>query len=320
MFWLVLDMTCPAGIGRYATLNRRHTASARLTAPVMVIGYTRAMPVVLLALLATLLIAALFVPAQLRRRRRARHFNTVLPDGWAALLEAQVPLYRSLPGALRAQLHGHMQILLREKQFIGCNGLVVTDEMRATISAQASLLLLNRNTDYFADFTSILIYPESFVVPVIHRDGALETHDEELRSGESWQRGPVVLSWTDIVHGTTLAGDGHNVVLHEFAHKLDEENGEMDGVPALSSDASQRVWIDVLGREFDLLRLRARNVTDGVLDEYGARSPAEFFAVATEAFFERGAALSAHHARLYETLRSFYQVDPASWPQLAAST
>ncbi len=284
----------------------------------MPIGYTRAMPVVALAILATLLIAALFMPTGLRRRRRARWFDTHLPAGWTALLESRVPLYRKLPAGLRAQLHGHMQILLKEKQFIGCNGLVVSDEMRATIAAQACLLLLNRKTDYFGDFTSILVYPESFVVPVVRRDGALETHDEELRSGESWQRGPVVLSWTDIVHGTTLAGDGHNVVLHEFAHKLDEENGEMDGVPALADDAVQRAWIDILGREFDLLRLRARNVSDGVLDDYGASSPAEFFAVATEAFFERGPALSARHARLYETLRGYYQVDPASWRPLAS--
>ena len=292
---------------------------AALATPAMAIGYTHVMPVVALVLIASLLIAALFVPALLRQRRRARWFSTALPASWAALLTTRVPLYRGLPGGLRAQLHGHMQIFVREKRFIGCNGLEVDDEMRATIAAQACLLLLNRKTDYFADFTSILVYPESFVVPVVHRDGALETHDEELRSGESWQRGPVVLSWTDIVHGTTLAGDGHNVVLHEFAHKLDEENGAMDGVPALRDDASQRAWIDILGREFDLLRLRARHVTDGVLDDYGASSPAEFFAVATEAFFARGAALSAHHARLYETLRAYYQVDPASWPQLAGT-
>ena len=285
----------------------------------MTIGYTRVMPLIVLAIVSIALIAALFVPARLREWRRARWFNTVLPAAWMNLLEARVPLYRMLPGGLRAQLHGHMRILLEEKKFIGCNGLEVSDEMRVVVAAQAALLLLNRKTDYFPDFTSILIYPESFVVPVVHRDGALETHDEELRSGESWQRGPVVLSWTDIVHGTTLAGDGHNVVLHEFAHKLDEENGTMDGVPALRDDASQAHSIDVLGREFDLLRLRARHVRDGVLDAYGASSPAEFFAVATEAFFERGPALSAQHARLYETLRSYYQVDPASWSQPAES-
>ncbi len=275
------------------------------------------MPIIVLAIISVALIAALFVPARLRERRRARWFNTALPAAWTSLLHAHVPLYRLLPVGLRAQLHGHLRILLAEKKFIGCNGLEVSDDMRVVVAAQAALLLLNRKTDYFPDFTSILIYPESFVVPVVHRDGALETHEEQLRSGESWQRGPVVLSWMDIVHGTTLAGDGHNVVLHEFAHKLDEENGAMDGVPALRDEASQAHWIDVLGREFDLLRLRARHVSDGVLDAYGASSPAEFFAVATEAFFERGPDLSAHHARLYETLRDYYQVDPASWPQPA---
>ncbi|MBK6659942.1 MAG: zinc-dependent peptidase [Proteobacteria bacterium] len=271
------------------------------------------MPAIVLAMIVVALIAALFVPAALRRRRRARHFDVKLPAEWTRLLDSNVPLYRQLPPGLRAQLHGHMQVLLREKQFIGCNGLAISDAMRVTIAAQACLLLLNRETDYFGGFSSILVYPESFFVPVVHRDGALETHEEQLRSGESWQRGPVVLSWTDVVHGTTLAGDGHNVVLHEFAHKLDEENGEMDGVPALPDADTQRAWIDVLGREFDLLRLRARNVTDGVLDDYGATSAAEFFAVATEAFFERGAAMSAAHPRLYETLRAYYQVDPASW-------
>lgn len=308
--------------GRYATLNRRLAASGDdgrhvRALPDAVFGYTRAMPVIVLVIVAAALIAALFVPAMLRRRRRMRNFDIRLPPAWSSLLTACVPLYRQLPPGLRAQLHGHMQILLSEKQFIGCNGLAVDDEMRLTIAAQASLLLLNRETDYFPDFTSVLIYPESFVVPVVHRDGTLETHDEEVRSGESWERGPVVLSWTDIVHGTTLAGDGHNVVLHEFAHKLDEENGAMDGVPALPDAARQRDWIDVMEREFNLLRLRARNITDGVLDDYGAHSPAEFFAVATEAFFERGAAMSAQHPRLYETLRAYYQVDPANWMQSA---
>ena len=271
------------------------------------------MPMLVLAALAALLVAALFLPQRLRRQRRARCFRRPVPLEWPAMLERLVPLYRHLPVPLRSQLHGHMQVFLAEKRYIGCNGLVVDATMRHCIAAQACMLLLNRDTDYFADFTSILVYPESFVVPVVRRDGALETHDEELRSGESWQRGPVVLSWADIQHGMANAGDGHNVVLHEFAHKLDEENGALDGVPALADAETQRAWMDVLGREYDLLRLRARNATNGVLDDYGATSPAEFFAVTTEAFFERGRELSARHPRLYETLRGYFQLDPASW-------
>ena len=276
------------------------------------------MPMLVLAALTALLLAALFLPQRLRHQRRARCFRRPAPPAWPAMLERLVPLYRNLPVPLRTQLHGHMQVFLAEKRYIGCNGLVVDATMRHCIAAQACMLLLNRDSDYFADFTSILVYPESFVVPVIRRDGALETHDEELRSGESWQRGPVVLSWADIRHGMANAGDGHNVVLHEFAHKLDEENGALDGVPALADAETQRVWMDVLGREYHLLRLRARNATDGVLDEYGATSPAEFFAVTTEAFFERGHELSARHPRLYETLRGYFQLDPASWAVNAA--
>ena len=266
-----------------------------------------------LAALLVLLAAAVFLPQRLRRRRRARLFQHPLPLEWRALLDTAVPLYHALPTPLREQLHGHMQGFLAEKRFVGCNGLQVDTPMRLTIAAQACLLLLNRESDYFPGFTSVLLYPESFVVPVVKRDGALETRDTEVRSGESWQRGPVILSWADICGGTTLAGDGHNVVLHEFAHKLDEENGAMDGVPALANDLAQSAWIEVLGREYELLRLRARNATDIVLDDYGATSPAEFFAVATEAFFERGRDLSARHARLYETLRGYFQLDPASW-------
>ena len=271
------------------------------------------MPLLVIATLIILLLAALLLPQRLRQKQRARQFRRAVPLEWPTMLERLVPLYRNLPFPLRTQLHGHMQVFLAEKRFIGCNGLTVDATMRHCIAAQACLLLLNRDTDYFADFTSILIYPDTFVVPVVTRDGPLETHDEELRSGESWQRGPIVLSWADIAHDMARAGDGHNVVLHEFAHKLDEENGALDGVPALTDDATQKAWMDILGREYDLLRLRARNVTDTVLDDYGATSPAEFFAVATEAFFERGRELSARHPRLYETLRGYFQTDPASW-------
>lgn len=285
-----------------------------LASPPRGLGYTaRTMPMLILALAVTLVLAALLLPAPLRRRRRARRFAAPPPADWPARLAAQVPLYRALPAGLRAELHGHMQVFLAEKRFVGCDGLEVHEDMRLSIAAQACLLLLNRPGDYFPGFTSILVYPQSFVVPVVSRDGVLETHEDELRSGESWQRGPVVLSWEDILHGTTLAGDGYNVVLHEFAHKLDEENGALDGVPALRDDAEQAAWIDVLSREFDLLRLRARNAEDVVLDAYGGHSPAEFFAVATEAFFERGAALAARHPRLYQALLGYYQVDPATW-------
>lgn len=261
-----------------------------------------------------LLVIAMWATAPRRRQgRRRRWFATPPPSAWAPLLEREVPLYQRLPAGLRTQLHGHLQVFLREKKFVGCNGLAPDERMRVIIAAQACLLLLNRHGDYFPGFTSVLIYPESFVVPVVRRDGALETRDHEVRSGESWQRGPVVLSWQDIQQGLLARGGGRNVVLHEFAHKLDEENGAVDGVPALRDATTQAAWIEQLGREYDLLRLRARNVEDDVIDRYGATSPAEFFAVATEVFFERPQALAARHPRLYEVLRDYFQVDPGLW-------
>ena len=271
------------------------------------------MPLLVLTGLVALLLSAWLLRPHWQRRRRRAWFATPLPAVALATLEHQVPLYRRLPDALRAQLHGHLQIFLREKKFVGCNELVIDDRMRITIAAQASLLLLNRITDYFPGFTSVLVYPESFVVPTVRRDGALETRAQEVRSGESWHHGPVVLSWADIQHGVASADTGHNVVLHEFAHKLDEENGLVDGVPALADPAAQTEWIDVLGREYDLLRLRAQHAEEVVLDAYGATSPAEFFAVATEVFFERPRALAARHPRLYATLLSYFKVDPARW-------
>ena len=267
----------------------------------------------LLGLMVVLLLALCFLPRPLRRRRRRALRDALTQPGWEAALQRQVPLYRTLPAALRPELHGHMRVFLREKTFVGCNGLVVDDNMRLVIAAQACLLLLGRATDYFPGFTTILVYPETFVVPVVHRDGVVETRAEEIRLGESWERGPVVLSWGDIERALSKAEDCSNVVLHEFAHKLDEENGLVDGVPALADTSTAAAWSDVLGREYDLLRLRARNFDDDVLDGYGATSPAEFFAVATEAFFEQPRALAASHTRLYEVLRGYYRVDPAGW-------
>jgi Mlc titration factor MtfA (ptsG expression regulator) len=265
------------------------------------------------AALGLAVVTGLLIAPRLRRARRARRFALPLAADMRVLLEHHVPLYRRLPLALRAQLHGHLQVFLSEKRFVGCNGLAIDLRMQIVIAAQACLLILNRATDYFPGFTSILVYPESFVVPLVEHDGTLETRRAEIRSGEAWERGPVILSWDDIVHGTSVVGDGYNVVLHEFAHKLDEENGAVDGMPALASAALRERWADVMEREYELLRLRARNVEDVVLDDYGATAPAEFFAVSTEAFFENSRALAARHPRLYEVLRDYYQIDPANW-------
>jgi MtfA peptidase len=228
-----------------------------------------------------------------------------------------VPIYRRLPRELREQLHGHINVFLGEKEFEGCGGLTLTDEIRVTIAAQACVLLLNRETDYFPGFRTVLVYPETYVAPGTHIDGPIETHGEDIRAGESWHRGPVVLSWGDVMRGTSAHGAAHNVVLHEFAHKLDEENEHSDGLPVLPDSAQQKTWAEVLGREYHALQAAAEKGGDSVLDHYGATSPAEFFAVATETFFETPVALKGKHALLYEELKKFYNVDPFRWQREA---
>ena len=252
----------------------------------------------------------------LHRRRAARRralLHAPFPDEWVGTLKRDVHLYRRLPDDLRDHLHGRINVFLDEKAFHGCRGLAITNDIRLTIAAQACLLILNRETTFFPGFTTILVYPDTFVVPVAAHDGPLETHEIQAREGESWHRGPVVLSWADVVHDAADRHDGCNVVLHEFAHKLDEQNDVMDGLPILDTDSHYRSWAEVLRREYGLLRADVERDDEGVLDEYGATSPAEFFAVATETFFEMPGELEREHPLLYGELRKFYRVDPRDW-------
>ncbi len=264
----------------------------------------------------TLVIGVLCAWVLLRERRAARRkrlFAAPFPHGWLHILERNVRLYRILPDDLRRELRGQINVFLDAKVFEGCQGLTVTDEIRVTIAGHACLLLLSRATDYFPGFTTVLVYPDTFVVPTSHRDGMLETRDLQPRLGESWHRGPVILSWGDVMRDATEHRDGCNVVLHEFAHKLDEENDVMDGLPVLDSDSHYASWTDVLRKEYSLLQEDAKRGVPQVLDEYGAASPSEFFAVATEAFFETPVELEDEHPKLYAELNKFYKVDPGRW-------
>ena len=243
------------------------------------------------------------------RRNSAR--DAPFPDAWQDILERNVSLYRRLPQPLREQLHGHIHAFLHSKSFHGCDGFEITDEVRVTVAAQACVLLLNRETDYFSGFTSILVYPDAYVARAVEHDGLIAEVTEHVRAGESWQRGPVVLSWSDVLHGGRRADDAFNVVIHEFAHKLDEENASSAGLPLLEEPSHYKAWADVFRNEF--ASMHDSRGGSGVLDEYGADSPAEFFAVATETFFERPHALRHEHAELYETLMRYYKVDPSAW-------
>ncbi len=271
-------------------------------------------PLILLGVLISAAVAW-FGWRQLRRSRRKRAFKRRFPRRWVEILERNVPIYRLMPAPLRAQLHGHVHVFLDEKVFIGCGGLVMSDEIRLTIAAQACLLLLNRITDYYPGFTTILVYPDTYLAREVVRDGMLESVEEQARSGESWHRGPVVLSWEDVLRRADDGHAGENVVLHEFAHKLDEENERLDGLPLLADRSQYAPWSEVFNREFESLKRSVERGESTLLDDYGAESPTEFFAVVTETFFERPRELSAGHPQLYEQLRRFFNLDPASWSE-----
>lgn len=249
---------------------------------------------------------------RMKRKKRQRIRSQPFPPAWLEILERNVAYYHRLSPADQAELRGHIQVFLAEKQFEGCGGQEIDDEVRVTVAAQACILLLHRETDYYPMLQSVLVYPHSYVSKATRRlPGGVVVEDVQGRLGESWYRGPVVLSWDDIRRSAHDHNDGHNVVFHEFAHQLDSESGANEGAPRLPRRSMVIAWARVMGAEYqhlidDILR---HHQTD--LDAYGATNPAEFFAVVTEAFFENPHQLKAHHPALYEQLALFYRQDPA---------
>jgi Mlc titration factor MtfA (ptsG expression regulator) len=244
-----------------------------------------------------------------RTLRRRRLLAQPFPAEWLQTLE-RLPFYRQLPPACQERLRRDLRIVIAERQWEGCNGVVVTDEMRVVIAATACLLLLGLEHDHYANVSSILIYPSSW-----HRAGGIDATGESAPDrrvlGEAWRHGPVVLAWDASRHGSFRADDGRNLVLHEFAHKLDLVDGYADGRPPLRARGDAAPWRTTMQREFEALTKAADRGTRTLLDHYGATDPAEFFAVATECFFERGPALEQRHPSLYAELRRFYGQDPA---------
>ncbi|MGK2962883.1 MAG: zinc-dependent peptidase [Gemmatimonadaceae bacterium] len=251
-----------------------------------------------------------------KRRRRARLRSEPFPQIWKAIIERNVPLFARLSPEDRAELLGHVQVFIAEKYFEGCGGLELTDEIRVTIAAQACVLLLHRDTDYYPRVTSILVYPSTYVAQEDRAiGGGIWEEGGEARLGHTHERmGVMVLAWDAALHGSRIWDDGPNVVLHEFAHQLDFENSSTDGTPALDSPQQYISWARVLGAEYEELRKVESSGGGSFLDAYGAKNPAEFFAVVTEMFFERPTELRARHPDLYAELGRFYRQDPASFP------
>lgn len=252
-----------------------------------------------------------------RRRRRLR--EAPFPAAWDDIIAANVALAARLPAAAQATLRDLVQVLVAEKRFEGCGGLALTDEVRVTIAAHAGLLLLGRSHELFADVETILVYPSTVVAPT-RQPGVLERGGQVVQPGpallgQAIRGGPVILAWDRVLADGRDPARGHNVVLHEFAHKIDMHDGPIDGTPPLDSDAARRAWAEVCSAAFLALRAARDDGRATFLDVYGATSEAEFFAVATETYFTRGAALAHELPDLHALLRDYFrQPSPTDAP------
>ena len=248
-----------------------------------------------------------------KTRRRQRIRSQPFPASWLAIIQRDVPFYAHLTPAEQHELQSTIQVFIAEKNFEGCGGLEMTDDINVSIAAYACMLLLHlEHHDYYPRLHSILVYPDAYFVRVTRWGPNNEiVEDHEQRVGESWRSGAVVISWNHVLHRPSEPSGGRNVAFHEFAHQLDGENGFVDGAPALPRTSMYRAWARILGREYQALIEAADTNRPTLLDKYGATNPAEFFAVVTEYFFEQPQQLRERHPELYEELKLYYRQDPA---------
>ncbi|MEH2209809.1 zinc-dependent peptidase [Nostoc sp.] len=269
--------------------------------------------IVVFSIIGLILIGILVNPV-LVKRRRTRLKHRPFPPLWNAIIENNLPIYLCLSPDKIRRLQGHIQVFLAEKQFIGCRGLQVTEEIKLTLAAVACLLLLNERGQYFPRLRSILVYPNAYFVQETNSIGKYVVEERRVaRLGESWTNDQVVVSWEQVKQDINNWRDGRNVVLHEFAHQLDQEDGKAEGVPILQNNSDYAIWAKVMTEEYQQLCNDVLQGAKTVMDSYGATNPAEFFAVATETFFEKPHQLLSKHPALYEQLQRYYQLDPVQW-------
>ncbi|MDG2051606.1 MAG: zinc-dependent peptidase [Myxococcota bacterium] len=254
----------------------------------------------------------------LRDRRRRRITQQPFPEEWAAILSRNVPHSTQLNADEQSRLRDFIQVFVAEKNWEGCGGLELNDEIRVTISAQAGLLVLGRPHQYFRNVQSILVYPTTIVTPertLSHFTipGVVPAAGIPIL-GEAHLGGPILLVWDRVKQNARHPEQGHDVVYHEFAHKLDMLDGAADGTPILGSRAETERWAHVCGEAFEKLRDKVQRGQGSFLDAYGATNEAEFFAVATEFFFDQSRQMKKQEPDLYAVLQDFYGQDPAARP------
>ncbi|MFT4927295.1 MAG: Mlc titration factor MtfA (ptsG expression regulator) [Phenylobacterium sp.] len=264
--------------------------------------------------LGLLVLGYLFGKPLLVELKRNKIRRQPFPAVWRKIIKKRMPYFATMPTDLQLQLKKHIQVFIAEKTFVGYEGITINDDIKVTVAAQACLLLLNRKTDYYPKLQTIVIYPSAFIKKQFETNEiGLEAEKTSVMLGESWEFGKVILSWQHAVEGAKIPNDGANVVIHEFAHQLDQETGSANGAPWLGKTGNVRCWSAVFEKEFAQLKQQTELGVESLLDSYGATNPAEFFAVASEVYFEQAHQLYQQHRSLYRQLRQFYQVDPVNW-------
>ncbi|MEZ6127245.1 MAG: zinc-dependent peptidase [Planctomycetaceae bacterium] len=250
-----------------------------------------------------------------RNRRRRRMTAEPFPEPWNQIIAANVRHVACLPLEQQQRLRQFIRIFVAEKVWEGLQGFCITPEIQVTIAAQAGLLSMGKTQTYFEHVLSILVYPDEYLRREQDQSPyGIVTERRTRMLGEAEWRGPVYLSWVDVLDGGRREVPGQNLVLHEFAHQLDMLNGRFaDGIPPLNSRSDLQQWLEVCEPEYQALQKRCEQRQPGVIDCYGAQNSAEFFAVLTEAFFENARALRQQHPVCYDLLADYYQLDPAEW-------
>ncbi len=246
------------------------------------------------------------IGARTRAAARTKLLSRPFEPEWDAILRQNMPQYSHLNSELLTELQGYVKEFIHDKTFEGCGGLEITIEMKVVVAAEACLLLLNRPQRCYPRLTTVLLYPSAYVA-------GGDNASSSVRLGESWVTGSIVLAWDSVKRGAINVRDGHNVTMHEFAHQLDQEDGVGDGAPILTTRSAYSEWAKVLGHDYEDLREQVQHGDRTVIDDYGATNPAEFFAVATETFFEKPRQLHSKHPELFEALQGYYRVDPREW-------
>jgi Mlc titration factor MtfA (ptsG expression regulator) len=246
----------------------------------------------------------------LRNRRRKNLLREPWPSTWNSILENNVGHYKGLPPAEQNKLKAITRIIVSEKHWEAHDGLLMSDEIKVTITGTAALLLLGVEDFYFEHVKTIIVFPHP--IRRVTR-GGLIVGEESRIAGEAWQNGQVVLSWEDVVTDSRNPSDGRNLVIHEFAHCLDGLDGEMGGSLNFGDSATTQRWHEVCNSEFEALSRAAEHGQNTLLDHYGATNHAEFFAVASETFFEKPRQLKDEHPDLFDLLVKYFRLDPINW-------